>query len=95
MCSLLSVFATSAAALRLPPSMPVYSQPLGVMRESIAYLKDPDAFVAKRAETLGPVFLAGMFFRPTVFVGGPEAVDASQSRRSRKPLRSCTQGTGV
>ena len=75
MCSLLSVFATSAAALRLPPSMPVYSQPLGVMRESIAYLKDPDAFVAKRAETLGPVFLAGMFFRPTVFVGGPEAVD--------------------
>lgn len=75
MCSLLSVFATSAAALRLPPSMPVYSQPLGVIRESIAYLKDPDAFVAKRAETLGPVFLAGMFFRPTVFVGGPEAVD--------------------
>ena len=81
--------------------MPVYSQPLGVMRESIAYLKDPDAFVAKRAETLGPVFLAGMFFRPTVFVGGPEAVDEfintepSQSRRSRKPLRSCTQGTGV
>merc|ERR1719487_2118895 len=62
------------AALKQPPHMPVYTQPFGVIRESIAYLGNPDEFVAERAKTLGPVFRAGLFFRPTVFVGGPENV---------------------
>ena len=44
------------------------------VRESIAYLLDPDGFIAKRHQQLGPVFGTTLFFRPTAVVGGPEAV---------------------
>ena len=46
----LSVMAlvASTAGLTLPPSTRTYKQPLGVIRESIAHLMDPDGFVAER-----------------------------------------------
>jgi cytochrome P450 len=45
------------------------------VRESIAYLRDPDGFIAERHQQFGPVFGTTLFFRPTAVVGGPEAVD--------------------
>ena len=45
------------------------------MRESIAYLRDPDGFIAERHQQFGPVFGTTLFFRPTAVVGGPEAVE--------------------
>lgn len=48
--------------------------PFRNLRDSLAYLKDPDRFVEERSKELGPVFQAFTFFRPTVFIGGREAV---------------------
>ncbi len=45
------------------------------VRESIAYLRDPDGFIAERHQQFGPVFGTTLFFRPTAVVGGPEAVE--------------------
>ena len=70
----------------------MYKQPLGVIRESIAHLMDPDGFVAERAASLGPVFIAGMFFRPTVFVGGPDNVEEFQ-QKERVITESCLPPT--
>lgn len=44
------------------------------LRESIAYLRDPDGFIADRNRQFGPVFGTTLFFRPTAVVGGPDAV---------------------
>ena len=44
------------------------------VRESLAYLKNPDQFIAQRAAQFGPVFGTTLFFRPTAVVGGTEAV---------------------
>lgn len=48
--------------------------PFRNLRDSLAYFKDPDRFVEERSKELGPVFQAFTFFRPTVFIGGREAV---------------------
>lgn len=45
------------------------------LRETIAYLLDPDGFIARRTEELGPVFGTTLFFRPTAVIGGPPAVE--------------------
>lgn len=58
--------------LKLPPGKKV--GPLRNVRESIAYLQNPDGFVANRFQEFGPVFSTFLFFRPTVVVGGPQAV---------------------
>ncbi|MEB3335389.1 MAG: cytochrome P450 [Cyanobacteriota bacterium] len=50
------------------------------LRESLAYLRDPDGFIAERAEELGPVFGTTLFFRPTAVVGGPAAVEEFTAR---------------
>ena len=53
------------------------------LRETLAYLKNPDQFIAERHHQFGPVFGTTLFFRPTVVVGGPEAVtDFLQKERS-------------
>ena len=87
-----AVLVASTAGLTLPPSTRTYKQPLGVIRESIAHLMDPDGFVAERAASLGPVFLAGMFFRPTVFVGGPDNIEEFQ-QKERFITESCLPPT--
>jgi cytochrome P450 len=45
------------------------------LRESLAYLRDPDGFIAERAAEFGPVFGTTLFFRPTAVVGSPAAVE--------------------
>ena len=45
------------------------------LRESLAYLLNPDGFIAARTEELGPVFGTTLFFRPTAVIGGLPAVD--------------------
>ena len=45
------------------------------LRETLAYLLNPDGFIAARAEEFGPVFGATLFFRPTAVIGGPLAVE--------------------
>lgn len=53
------------------------------LRETLAYLKNPDQFIAERRRQFGPVFSTTLFFRPTVVVGGTEAVtDFLQKERS-------------
>ena len=54
--------------------LPCRTGPLIGVRESIAYLRDPDGFIAERHQQFGPVFGTTLFFRPTAVVGGPEAV---------------------
>ena len=44
------------------------------LRETLAYLRDPDRFVAERSAAFGPVFGTTLFFRPTAVVGGVEGV---------------------
>lgn len=44
------------------------------LRESIAYLRDPEAFLEERAAEFGPVFTTNIFFRKTVVVGSPAPV---------------------
>ena len=58
----------------LPP-LPCRKGPLIGVRESIAYLRDPDGFISERHQQFGPVFGTTLFFRPTAVVGGPEAVE--------------------
>lgn len=48
--------------------------PFRNIRDSISYLKDPDGFIKTRVSELGPVFQTHVFFRPTVIIGGREAV---------------------
>ncbi len=45
------------------------------VRETIAYLRDPDGFIKQRHQQFGPVFGTTLFFRPTAVVGGLEAVE--------------------
>ena len=45
------------------------------VRESIAYLRNPDRFIAERHQQFGPVFGTTLFFRPTAVIGGPTAVE--------------------
>ena len=45
------------------------------IRESLAYLRDPDHFIAERTRRYGPVFGTTLFFRPTAVVGGVQAVE--------------------
>ncbi len=45
------------------------------VRETIAYLRDPDGFIKQRHQQFGPVFGTTLFFRPTAVVGGVEAVE--------------------
>jgi len=45
------------------------------VRESLAYLKDQDQFLAERTARFGPVFGTTLFFRPTAVVGGHKAVE--------------------
>ena len=54
--------------------LPCRTGPWIGVRESIAYLRDPDGFIAQRHQQFGPVFGTTLFFRPTAVVGGPEAV---------------------
>ena len=55
--------------------LPCRTGPLIGVRESIAYLRDPDGFIAERHQQFGPVFGTTLFFRPTAVVGGPDAVE--------------------
>ena len=55
--------------------LPCRTGPWIGVRESIAYLRDPDGFIAERHQQFGPVFGTTLFFRPTAVVGGPEAVE--------------------
>ena len=55
--------------------LPCRTGPLIGVRESIAYLRDPDGFIAERHQQFGPVFGTTLFFRPTAVLGGPEAVE--------------------
>lgn len=55
--------------------LPCRTGPLIGLRESIAYLRDPDGFIAERHQQFGPVFGTTLFFRPTAVVGGPDAVE--------------------
>lgn len=50
------------------------------LRETLAYLRDPDGFIAERAKDFGPVFGTTLFFRPTAVVGGPAAVEEFMAR---------------
>lgn len=60
------------ASLPLPPHR---SQgPFRGIRETISHLKDGKHFVRERAEELGDVFLTTVYFKPTVIIGGKEAV---------------------
>ncbi len=68
------------------------------VRESIAYLRDPDGFIAERHQQFGPVFGTTLFFRPTAVVGGPDAVEqfidlraASVKAHYQPPLPPYTQ----
>jgi len=45
------------------------------VRESLAYLRNQDQFIAQRIAQFGPVFGTTLFFRPTAVVGGIEAVE--------------------
>ncbi|MFM1798502.1 MAG: hypothetical protein RLZZ117_780 [Cyanobacteriota bacterium] len=68
---------TATAALRpLPCRKGVW---IG-LRESLAYLRDPDGFIAERAAEFGPVFGTTLFFRPTAVVGSPAAVEEFMAR---------------
>mmetsp|Transcript_22637 Transcript_22637/g.48713 ORF Transcript_22637/g.48713 Transcript_22637/m.48713 type:complete len:531 (+) Transcript_22637:42-1634(+) len=61
-----------ASSLPLPPSlgMNLYRN----VRDTLSYLSDSDRFVADRSGRLGPIFMGHLFFKPTVFCGGQEAV---------------------
>jgi len=63
--------ATATATLAAPPGRSGF---LMRLRETIAYLKAPEAFLQARVEEFGPVFSTWLFFRRTVVVGGPSAV---------------------
>jgi cytochrome P450 len=68
---------TATAALR---PLPCRKGLLIGLRESLAYLRDPDGFIAERAEEFGPVFGTTLFFRPTAVVGSPAAVEDFMAR---------------
>ena len=55
--------------------LPRRTGPLIELRETLAYLLNPDEFIATRAQELGPVFGTTLFFRPTAVIGGPPAVE--------------------
>ncbi len=63
---------TAAETLR---PLPGRKGPFIGIRESLAYLRDPDRFIAERTARYGPVFGTTLFFRPTAVVGGVEAVE--------------------
>jgi cytochrome P450 len=50
------------------------------LRETLAYLLDPDGFIATRSGELGPVFGTTLFFRPTAVIGGPASVEEFVTR---------------
>ena len=56
--------------------LPGPSGPLIGLRESVAYIRDPDRFIAERVERFGPVFQTTLFFRKTAVLGAPEGVEA-------------------
>ncbi|GFH46512.1 cytochrome P450 [Chaetoceros tenuissimus] len=60
------------ASLPLPPHRS--PGPFRGIRESISHLTDGKRFARKRAEELGDVFLTNVFFKPTVIIGGQEAI---------------------
>lgn len=60
------------ASLPLPPHRS--PGPFRGIRESISNLTDGKRFARKRAEELGDVFLTNVFFKPTVIIGGKEAI---------------------
>lgn len=66
--------ALMTAAETLKP-LPGRKGPFIGIRESLAYLRDPDQFIAERTRRYGPVFGTTLFFRPTAVVGGVEAVE--------------------
>jgi cytochrome P450 len=68
---------TAPAALR---PLPCRKGILIGLRESLAYLRDPDGFIAERAAEFGPVFGTTLFFRPTAVVGSPAAVEEFMAR---------------
>ena len=45
------------------------------LRESLAYLRDPDRFSAERTKAFGSVFGTTLFYRPTAVVGGVSAIE--------------------
>ena len=63
---------SASAALRPLPGRKGF---LIGLRESLAYLRDPDGFIAARTKEFGPVFGTTLFFRPTAVLGGPAAVE--------------------
>ena len=79
---------TAAETLR---PLPGRKGPFIGIRESLAYLRDPDRFIAERTARYGPVFGTTLFFRPTAVVGGVEAVEtflAQERAISESSLRS-------
>ena len=62
---------TSLSELPTPPSKQGF---LRRIRDLVAYLKNPDEFIERRSQELGPIFQMYMFLKPTVIVGGQENV---------------------
>lgn len=61
----------------LPSLLPLPPQKGGLLRrfrDTISYLKDPEGFIERRADELGPIFTMYQFFQPVVVVGGRDAV---------------------
>lgn len=65
---------TSSSSLSELPSPPSKGGFLRRFRDLVSYLKNPDKFIARRSEELGPVFQMYMFLKPTVVVGGQDNV---------------------
>ena len=57
--------------LRVPPGR------VGLfgVRETLEYLKDPNAFVKDRVERYGPVFKTAFFFKPAIVFGSASAIE--------------------
>jgi len=55
------------------------------VRETLEYLRDPNAFVATRVAKYGPVFKTGFFFKPAVVFGSRDAVSEFKSFESALP----------
>lgn len=60
------------ASLPLPPTkgQNLYRS----IRDTFSYLSNPDRFIRKRSEELGPIFLTYQFFKPCLILGGRENI---------------------
>jgi retinoid hydroxylase len=68
--------------LPLPPQKP--PGPFRKIRDLLAYVKDPVQFIYQRSQTLGPIFRCYLFLKPTVVIGGQEAIQALVTSRENQ-----------